>query len=49
MMKLRERLHCVVAESKNGVIGNKGDLPWKIKEDLKNFRKLTLDLSLIHI
>ena len=31
MMKLRERLHCIVGESKNHVIGNKGDLPWKIK------------------
>ena len=47
MMKLRERLHCIVGESKNHVIGNKGDLPWKIKEDLKNFRKLTLDSIVI--
>ncbi len=47
MMKLRDRLHCIVGESKNHVIGNKGDLPWKIKEDLKNFRKLTIDSIVI--
>lgn len=47
MMNMRERLHCIIAESKNGVIGNKGGLPWKIKEDLKNFRKLTIDSIVI--
>ena len=47
MMNMKERLHCIIAESKNGVIGNKGDLPWKIKEDLKNFRKLTIDSIVI--
>ena len=46
-MNMKERLHCIIAESKNKVIGNNGDLPWKIKEDLKNFRKLTIDSIVI--
>jgi dihydrofolate reductase len=32
----------IVAIAKNGVIGNKGDLPWHISEDLKRFKKITL-------
>ena len=32
----------IVAIAKNGVIGNKGHLPWYISEDLKRFKKLTL-------
>ena len=32
----------IVAIAKNGVIGNKGQLPWYIIEDLKRFKKLTL-------
>lgn len=46
-MNMKERLHCIIAESKNKVIGNNGGLPWKIKEDLKNFRKLTIDSIVI--
>ena len=44
---MQGRLHCIIAESKNNVIGINGDLPWKIKEDLKNFRKLTIDSIVI--
>ena len=32
----------IVAIAKNRVIGNKGQLPWYIIEDLKRFKKLTL-------
>ena len=32
----------VVAMSQNGVIGNKGTLPWRLPEDLKRFKALTL-------
>ena len=32
----------LVAMSENGVIGNKGKLPWHIPEDLKLFKKRTL-------
>ncbi len=32
----------IVAVAKNGVIGNQGALPWRIPEDLKRFKALTL-------
>lgn len=32
----------VVAVAENGVIGNKGSLPWHIPEDLRRFKALTL-------
>jgi dihydrofolate reductase len=32
----------VVAVAENGIIGRKGALPWKLPEDLKHFRRLTL-------
>ena len=31
----------VVAIADNGVIGNKGALPWHISDDLKRFKALT--------
>jgi dihydrofolate reductase len=35
-------LTLVVAVADNGVIGDKGALPWRIPEDLKRFKALTL-------
>ncbi len=32
----------VLAMAENGVIGNKGGLPWHISEDLRRFKQLTL-------
>lgn len=32
----------IIAVSKNGVIGKNGNLPWKITEDLKRFKTLTM-------
>lgn len=32
----------VAAVASNGVIGNKGSLPWKSKEDLRHFAQLTM-------
>jgi dihydrofolate reductase len=32
----------VVAVAENGIIGNKGALPWRIPEDLQRFKSLTL-------
>ncbi|MEO1039758.1 MAG: dihydrofolate reductase [Pseudomonadota bacterium] len=32
----------VVARAENGVIGRKGDLPWRIPSDLKRFKQVTL-------
>ena len=37
----------VVAMAKNRVIGKKGELPWYISEDLKRFKKLTLNKSVL--
>src|SRR5712691_2832613 len=39
---MRVPLTLVVAVAENGVIGNKGALPWRIPEDLKRFKALTL-------
>ena len=33
----------IVAYSKNRGIGKNGKIPWKIDEDLKRFKKLTLN------
>ena len=32
----------VVARATNGVIGNKGALPWHISDDLRHFKRLTI-------
>ena len=40
-------LSCVVAVAENGVIGKAGRLPWRLKSDLKRFRKLTMGHPLI--
>lgn len=37
----------IVAQSKNNIIGNKGDLPWQLSSDLKNFKKLTINKPII--
>lgn len=31
----------VVGAAENNVIGNKGDMPWKVSADLKNFKAIT--------
>ena len=38
----RPRLAAVVAVARNGVIGRRGDLPWRIPSDLKRFKAVTL-------
>lgn len=37
----------IVARSKNNVIGVGGDLPWHLRSDLQNFKKLTLGKPVI--
>lgn len=37
----------VVAVARNGVIGDHGDLPWHLPEDLAHFKRLTLDQVLV--
>lgn len=35
-------MHVIVAASENGVIGRGGAMPWRIPEDLKRFKALTM-------
>jgi dihydrofolate reductase len=37
----------IVAVARNGVIGKAGDLPWRISEDLKHFKKCTSGHAII--
>ena len=37
----------VVARANNGVIGNKGAIPWRIAEDMRRFKALTLGKPVI--
>lgn len=37
----------VVAVSQNGVIGKNGQLPWRLPEDLKRFKQLTMGHPII--
>lgn len=41
-MSREPRLTLVAAVAENGVIGNNGQLPWKIPGDLKRFKELTI-------
>ena len=40
-------IHLIWAQDSNGGIGKKGSLPWHIPEDLKNFKKLTRNSTII--
>lgn len=40
-------LFLVVARAANGVIGDHGGLPWKLPADMRRFRRLTLDKTVI--
>jgi len=40
-------IHLIWAQDQNGAIGKNGKLPWCIPADLKNFKKLTLDSTII--
>lgn len=41
------RIAFVVAVARNGVIGAKGDLPWRISSDLKRFKQITMGKPVI--
>lgn len=41
------KIALIVAMSENGVIGNKGKIPWHIREDLQRFKRLTLGRPII--
>ena len=36
------RIYLVAAVASNGIIGAKGELPWRLPEDLKHFKRLTM-------
>ena len=46
-MSSKNKLKAIVAISENSVIGKNGDLPWRISEDLKWFKKITLGHTLL--
>jgi dihydrofolate reductase len=46
-MSSNKGMKAIVAISKNYVIGKNGDLPWRISEDLKWFKKITLGHTLL--
>ena len=41
------KIHLIWAQDKNGGIGKNGKLPWYISEDLQNFKKLTIDSTIL--
>lgn len=41
-------LGMIWAQSRNGVIGRDGDLPWRIREDWQHFRRTTGDDPVVH-
>lgn len=41
-------LGMIWAQSRNGVIGRDGDLPWRIPEDWKHFRRTTGNDAVVH-
>jgi dihydrofolate reductase len=42
MGSIRPRISIIVAVGRNGVIGREGALPWRLPEDLKRFKALTM-------
>ena len=40
-------IHLIWAQDLNGGIGRDGQLPWHISEDLKNFKKITFNSTII--
>lgn len=46
-MAVRPEIVFVIARAENGVIGRDGALPWRIPEDLKRFKALTMGAPMI--
>ena len=40
-------LQLIAAVSVNGVIGDKGDIPWKLPSDMRRFKEITLEKAVI--
>lgn len=47
MAGMNRRISLVVAMDENGLIGRDGQLPWRLPEDLKHFRRLTLGKTVL--
>jgi len=47
MAGMNRRISLVVAMDEGGVIGRSGQLPWRLPEDLKHFRRLTLGKTVL--
>jgi dihydrofolate reductase len=41
------RIYLVAAVAANGIIGAKGELPWRLAEDLKHFKRITMGHPII--
>jgi dihydrofolate reductase len=41
------RIYLLAAVASNGIIGAKGELPWRLPEDLKHFKRLTMGHPII--
>src|SRR5882757_4936517 len=41
------RISILVAVAENGVIGRKGELPWRLSDDLRRFKQLTMGHTII--
>lgn len=41
------KLNLILARARNGVIGNNGQLPWHLPEDMAHFKRLTLGSPVI--
>ena len=46
-MSMGFSLALIAAVSRNGIIGHKGELPWRISDDLKNFKSITMGKPII--
>lgn len=46
-MKQRSNITIVIARATNGVIGRDGGLPWRLSEDLKRFKRLTMGSAMV--
>ena len=44
---MSQTISLVVAASTNHVIGNQGDLPWRLGDDLKHFKRLTMGKPIV--
>lgn len=46
-MTAREPLHLIAAMARDRVIGKDGTLPWRVPEDLRHFKQMTLGHAII--